>query len=107
MFISDCVCASSHGSLCARCCAGAAASRAKASRVAGTILFMFVRSGSRRGAFGLGTDEAAVIAALNPTHQFGDAPDGEGVRQAGVNHVGPEAVERLLVVVLLEVARLR
>src|SRR5437868_4035433 len=57
-------------------------------------------------ALGLAVEEAAVLAALDPAQDFGDAPDGEGVRQAGVDDVGPEAVERLRVVVLLEVARL-
>src|SRR5205085_10669353 len=60
-----------------------------------------------RRARGFAVDEAAVVAALCPLENLGDAPDGEGMRETGRDDVSPEAVERLLVVVLLEVAGLR
>src|ERR1043166_1421940 len=70
------------------------------------IIFGKPLPSSGGGALGLAVDEATVHAALDPAQNLGDAPDGERVCESGVDDVGPEAVERLGVVVLLEVARL-
>src|SRR6185369_16604976 len=50
--------------------------------------------------------ESFVLAAFDPLKDLRDAPDWKWMRQSGCDHVGPETIERLLVVVLLKIARL-
>ena len=50
--------------------------------------------------------ESFVLTAFDPLKDLRNAPDRERMRQSGRDHVGPETIEGLLVVVLLKVTRL-
>ena len=65
------------------------------------------RGTDKNGGYAAGTDlllihQPLILPGFDPFEDFGDTPDGERVREAGVHHVGPKAVEAAGVVILFE-----